>query len=498
MNQTGSLCFNFILILLCSIGYTWSVHRFCIIHFTCIRHRIKPILFLLSISLPLIDTAIITNILPYPVGIFAFLFWQILLILSILLLYHGETAQKILAASLLLTVTLLVQNFAESLPMCIILIVLHSMHIEFTPLINYVLDCFIYCVTFSCVIWSILFLTKRMTDFFANRLHRWYIMLSVPLSAIIILWDFIHIGASYGILLRGGDHLNLYYNQIFSHAGICVLSILCIGGVSFYIFGMDKIDIEQKQKEQYRSQVAFYHMLEEQYQSLERLRHDMKNHIIGLLQLTDNRECDQKPNKSDCESCLRQTRNYLHKLADAGGIEYADDLTGKSIMDALLYYKHNQANKEHIHWECHAHIPPTCSIDDFDLCVIFGNLLDNALEACTKISGQTERFIQIHAHMIKKCLMIEIVNSMEITSPNNTSYSGQKETKYSYHAGHFTSKQTVGAGHPKYRPGIGLRNVQDTITKYNGTLNIETDDNIFRVSILLPCISTAYDINQPL
>lgn len=470
MNPPGELLLNMILALIYSMGYTWSIHHFCKSHFACISRRKKPFLFILLISVPIIDTVIFSGLLPYPVWLLLPLLQQILLIVWIVLLYQGETVQKISAAALLLTVSSLFENFAGSFPICLILIALRAMHIERTPLIGYVLECMCYCTATVCTIWTITLLTKHTTGFFVNRLRRWYLMLSGPLFGIVILWYVIYIGSCHGILLRGGDYLNLTYNEILSHIGISVLSLLCMCGAGFYVFGMDRIDIEQKQKEQYRSQVTFYQMLEEQYRSLERVRHDMKNHMIGLQHLIGSLGWDKKTNKSDYEICLQQTQNYLHRLADACGIEYADELTGKSIIDALLYYKQNQAKEEHIRWECDAHIPPECPIDDFDLCVIFGNLLDNALEACLKMSAESDRFINIQSHMVKKCLLIEVINSLEITA---------KSAK-------------------KVKNGIGLRNVNDAIAKYNGTLSINTNDNIFRVSILLPCASPTHDVNRSL
>lgn len=470
MNPLSELWLNMILALIYSMGYTWSIHHFCMSHFTCISRRKKPFLLVLLISVPIIDTIILTGLLPYPVWLLLPLFQQILLIFWIVLLYQGETVQKISAAALLLTVSSLFENFAGSFPMCLILIALRAMHIDRTPLIGYVLECISYCTVTVCTICAITLLTKHTAGFFINRLRRWYLMLSGPLFGIVVLWYLIYIGACHGILLRGGDYLNLTYNEILSYTGISVLSLLCMCGAGFYVFGMDKIDIEQKQKEQYRSQVAFYQMLEEQYRSLERLRHDMKNHIIGLQCLIDNLGYNKKSNEFDCGICLQQTRNYLRRLADAGGIEYADELTGKSIIDALFYYKHDQAKEDHIRWECDAHISPECPIDDFDLCIIFGNLLDNALEACQEIPKESDRFINIQASMIKKCLLIEIINRMEITT---------KSAK-------------------KVKDGIGLRNVKDVIAKYNGTVSINTNDNIFRVSILLPCVSPAHDVNQSL
>lgn len=469
MNQTGALWSEMALFLLYSAGYAWSVHRFCTSHFICIRRREKSFLLLLTVSLPILNAVSLLSLLPHPIAALMPLLGQLLLILWIILLYQGQIAQKILAASILLAVTLLSQHFTESLLICPTLILLHLTQDVPAPQIGTPAWCMIECIIFACTIWSIAWLTRRTGGFFANRPHSWYNMLSAPLLGMTLLWDCIDICASHGILLRGGDYLNLYYNQLFSHIGLLVLAALCMGGAGFYVFGMDRIDLEQKQKEQYRSQVALYQMLEEQYGHLERLRHDMKNHIIGLQRLIDNRAWDQMT-------------DYLHKMADAGGIGRTDDMTGRGIVDALLYHKREQAAHAHIRWECDVQLPPLCTIDDFDLCVIFGNLLDNALMACTKMPEHTDRFIQIRAHMVKKCLLLEISNSTD--SPITST----EKTPSADHANpHTTSEQADAIGQPPRQRGIGLRNVRDAANKYNGILRIDARDHAFHASVLLPC-----------
>ncbi len=445
MSQNLYFCFHSLLLLIGGMGYTLSLDRFCICHFSCAmgRRRRFLILFAAALLLPLINAITISGILPSLCGNLVSLLWPSILALWVILLYQGQITAKISAAAILLTLTTLLHPFIGSLFSCIELLCLHAMHIEPSQETGFLLECLFIGITFSCSISAIRCLSGRMDGFFACHTSRWYLVLSAPLFGIIVLWDILKIGASHGILLRGGDYLNLYYNQIFSHTGICLLSALCMGAAGFYIFGMEKIDLEQQKKEQYRSQVNFYQMLEEQYHSLERLRHDMKNHIIGLQRLLDNQEWNQMG-------------DYLHNMAQAGGLECAGDMTGKGIVDALLYYKYTKANHSHIRWECDVHIPPGCPVSDFDLCVIFGNILDNALEACTKTDESKERFIRIHAQTVKKCLFLEAVNNTDISDTHSL------------------------------KPGIGLQNVKDTINKYNGTLSIDIDGGVFRISVLLP------------
>lgn len=109
---------------------------------------------------------------------------------------------------------------------------------------------------------------------------------------------------------------------------------------------------------------------------------------------------------------------------------------------------------------------------EFDLCVLFGNLLDNALEACVRIQSDASRFIHIKAGTVKKCFLLEVQNSMDRTE--------------TYIEG------VTGKDNP-YEHGIGLQNVKDVADRYNGIIKIETKDAVFMVSLLMPSEHSAYD-----
>lgn len=115
-------------------------------------------------------------------------------------------------------------------------------------------------------------------------------------------------------------------------------------------------------------------------------------------------------------------------------------------------------------------IPRASGISEFDLCVIFGNLLDNALEACERMSGE-DRFIHMQAGMAKTYFLLEIKNSTDST----VSFDATEKRK----AGMTQKGNTI-------EHGIGLQNVSDVVDQYNGSMNIEVEDGIFTVAILLP------------
>lgn len=118
-------------------------------------------------------------------------------------------------------------------------------------------------------------------------------------------------------------------------------------------------------------------------------------------------------------------------------------------------------------------IPKGCRINEFDLCVLFGNILDNALEACGRMRSGECRFIDIQARTVKKCFLIEVKNSMDRT---------EKYTE------RFTNKGD------SQEHGIGLLNVGDAVHRYNGAMNSKAENGIFIISVLMPFPDAGHDI----
>ena len=124
-------------------------------------------------------------------------------------------------------------------------------------------------------------------------------------------------------MVRSGGSTGVYYDQIFSYAAFLILALLSMFAVGFYVFGMNRIYSEQERNGQYHSQVAVYKMLTEQYRQSERLRHDMKNHVIVLSALFRNKEWEKMG-------------DYLKNM-EGNGLEDSGDMTGNKAVDALLY-----------------------------------------------------------------------------------------------------------------------------------------------------------------
>ncbi|MDE5865042.1 MAG: ATP-binding protein, partial [Lachnospiraceae bacterium] len=387
-----------------------------------------------------------------------------------LLLFKAEWEKKILAASMLMIAFRLVANICDSFLCCLALFFMHTVKKIQDPVLSDWRFGIIGVVSICSAALAVYRMSKHLTSVFHGKPGKWYVMLAIPLLMIIVVFDVADWGACHGIMVRSGGNMKLYYDQIFSHTEFFVLAVLSMLAAGFYVFGMERIYLEQEKNRQYNSQIMVYKMLTEQYRQSERLRHDMKNHVIALSGLFQNKEWDKMG-------------DYLKNM-ESGCLESGEDMTGNKAVDALLYQKQKQAERENIRWECDVRIPKACCINEFDLCVLFGNILDNALEACERlISGKTlceenceeSGFINIQAKAVKSCLLIEVKNSMDITE------------KYAVGTSNKESAQ---------EHGIGLLNINDVVQRYNGVVSTEAENGIFVISVLMPLTDAEHDIKE--
>ena len=192
--------------------------------------------------------------------------------------------------------------------------------------------------------------------------------------------------------------------------------------------------------------------IENIYMTMRGWRHDYHNHIQSLKgYLSLNK--------------VEQMKNYLNELET--DLDSIDTLyhSGNLQLDSILNAKLAIAEKGQIRIHCDASIPPQLHVSDLDLCVILGNLLDNAIESCRKIKDPDERFIRVYIGILKKQLYISITNATSETVKQRTDH-------------YFTMKR---GDH-----GHGLKRVDQVVKKYDGYLNRQNEPGIFATEIVLP------------
>lgn len=438
------------------LGYLWAADKFCKKFLGVSKRRER--LFLTISFCGWLFCNILGRLSSF-LYIFSVFLYPVFFIGSVVLLFQSDREKRILAASILAVPVRLTADFFASFLSCLGLCFLHIVKKIPEPFFKDWMSGLISGIGYCFAILAVRWLSKHLESVFRGKPGKWYAILAVPLLAVITVYDVAGLGASNGIMVRSGGGMSLYYDQIFSLAEFLVLSLLSMTATGFYVFGMDRIYLEQEKSGWYHSQIAVYKMLAEQHRQSERLRHDMKNHIIALSALSRNKEWEK------IDSYLKNMESIA---LDADG-----DVTGNKAVDALLYQKRKQAEEKNIKWECDVQMPKGYCINEFDMCVLFGNILDNALEACGRMQKDERCFINIQAKTVKKCFLIEVKNSMD------------KTEKYT---DGFTNKGDL------QEHGIGLLNVGDVVNKYNGAVNTEAENGIFTISILMPMNDAAHDI----
>lgn len=116
--------------------------------------------------------------------------------------------------------------------------------------------------------------------------------------------------------------------------------------------------------------------------------------------------------------------------------------------------------------ECQILVPEQLPFDSADLCIILGNLIDNAIDALQPLPGE-QRYIRISVSQTKGTLLITVQNPYIGTIKKNT-------------FGEIITGKPDAASH-----GIGLTSVRLSADKYGGQLQIDDDNNLFKVSVLL-------------
>ncbi len=192
--------------------------------------------------------------------------------------------------------------------------------------------------------------------------------------------------------------------------------------------------------------------VEQMYRQVRGWRHDYRNHIQVMKAHLDAgryEELDQ----------------YLRFLSD--DLTSVDTVlkTGNVMVDAILNSKLNLAASQQIPVNAKAAVPPSLTVEPLDICVILGNLLDNAIEACTRISDQEARFLRVYLGTHQGQLYISVTNSAPALRRKGRQYLSTK----------------IQGDH-----GFGLLRIDRIAAKYGGVVNRQSEEGVFATEILLP------------
>lgn len=208
-------------------------------------------------------------------------------------------------------------------------------------------------------------------------------------------------------------------------------------------------ETEEREKQRLHDlemKVSYYQEKTAQEQKVRKLYHDIKN-LIMAVRLSK----EETPLLDTVEQELQEYDQYYE--------------TGNIILNVILKEKIKSAQENGIDVKLDVDFSDAGLIEDRDIVTIFGNALDNAIEACEKIPEE-ERLITVKAGTIRNMLSIIFENSMAVEAKSDL---------------HSTKPDT-------FMHGFGLENIRESVERYDGINIIEAKNGRFLLKILIPIL----------
>ena len=254
------------------------------------------------------------------------------------------------------------------------------------------------------------------------------------------------------IFRMGYELNNTYYNTFatVSAVGMTFCTVLVL-----YLYERQAEQSAQlRRREQYerhlKSQVKHLDEILLKQEELRRVRHDMNNQLVAI-------------------------QGYFHEGDIAGGEAYVTSLlqnlqtpssrirTGNSALDAILSTKKALAESKGITVDMEVQISDQLPLEPVDVCVIFGNALDNAIEACDRIT-QGEKKINLVLVQREGKLLCHLANTAPINSSKDFSITSKSDKK---------------------NHGFGLVNLRESLEKYDCEPTITYKDGQFSLKFVV-------------
>lgn len=195
-----------------------------------------------------------------------------------------------------------------------------------------------------------------------------------------------------------------------------------------------------------KAEKQYYTSFVEKQKLSNKTLHDMKNKLYAI--------------KSLMQTDIDAAKSEINSMADIISAAKSIKITGIEAIDGLLEVKKNLATSKGIAIKCSAFMPTIIEYNIVDLCVIVGNILDNAIEAVGVIEDDKEKVIYLEIR--------EMGNHLSITSYNQTINSSLESNK-----------------EDKHLHGFGLNSICELAEKNNGNVRYHIDESVFRINVIV-------------
>lgn len=269
----------------------------------------------------------------------------------------------------------------------------------------------------------------------------------------VTLWAGVFTAASFAMIPHYYD--TLWVGRVFI-GYLIIITVMMINMFTLYFFmyqssraGYEMAELSTK-NQLLGFQSSQYVSLLNHMEETRRLRHDFRQHLHVITELTNAKDYDA-------------LNNYLSKYMSELEEDYHLFCKNPAV-NAILKYYYSIARNAGVRTEYFVDLPDVLPIPEPDFCMMVGNLFENALEALKTVTGK-ERTLKLYTHMPSSSMLSILVEN-------------------DYH-GTITERNGKILSAKKDGSGIGLESVQKTAERYHGITKINYDNRIFKVQILL-------------
>lgn len=222
----------------------------------------------------------------------------------------------------------------------------------------------------------------------------------------------------------------------------------------------------------------YYEAMEQQHFEIRRLKHDLANHMQILSTLP-----------------IEQRESYLKKLAQIPTVMEPLAYCGDATVNAVLSVKKAAMDRCGIRTELSVDIPEELPFDKVDVCALYANALDNAIEACLKLNEE-KRTIMVKSKAKKGLFCLEVGNPVSSAAqfPSSSSLNASElPNRPDTRTGFQRRSGSLKSGHllpttkeDKANHGFGLKGMEEIVARYHGSMELDIQDEIFNLFLYIP------------
>ena len=210
----------------------------------------------------------------------------------------------------------------------------------------------------------------------------------------------------------------------------------------------------QKQYEQYKLAI-------DNSEALRKEMHDMKHYVMAL--------------KNEDDPARRS--EVLEDMEQAIAVQESFMNTGNKVLDVILTTKSLQCQKKNITLNAMVDGDLLSDIHVKDICSLFGNILDNAIEATQQVEEVEKRLITLSVRKRNQFIIVECENCTDVSTVNLRNTKKRRRFRKNN-----LPKTTKG---DNVKHGFGLKSISQVAEKYGGALHVSYEDGWFKVKVLL-------------